>query len=107
MGFNLFTGNRSRINQLEEADPFGIGYKDKFGVYHKNPPVNETGTPYRLGALTVGYKGYRVGVNSEQVRHAIQNAVIHRGINDNEFINQSWYWRSYFKFQTPNPFSSW
>ena len=53
------------------------------------------------------YKGYRIGVNSEHVRQFIQNVVIHRAINDNEFMNQSWDWKSYFKYQTPNQFTSW
>ena len=105
-GFNLFTGERPRKEQKgEEASTHS--YKDRFGVYHKNAPVNEIGTKYRLGALTVGYKGFRMGVDSEHVRHAIQNAIIHRGIDDNEFMNQSWDWKPYFQYQTPNQFSSW
>ena len=105
-GFNLFTGQRSRTDQeTEEASTHS--YKDRFGVNHKNAPVNEIGTKYRLGALTFGYGGYRVGVNSEHIRHAIQNSIIHRAINDNEFMNTSWYWKGYVQYKTSNIFTSW
>jgi len=70
-------------------------------------PVNEVNSKYRLGALTVGYGAYRIGVNSEQVRHAIQNSVIHRMISDNEFMNTSWNWNEYSQFKTSNIFTSW
>jgi hypothetical protein len=105
-GFNLFTGARPRDKQgFEEASTHG--YKDRFGVNHRNAPVNEIGTRYRLGALTVGYGGYRVGVNSEHVRHAIQNSIIHRMIGDNEFMNTSWDWKGYSQYRTSNGFTSW
>ena len=77
------------------------------GIYHQNLPTNEQGTKYRLGALTIGYGGYRIGVNSEHVRHFIQNAFSHRAIDDNEFENTSWDWKGYSQYQTPNQFSSW
>ena len=32
---------------------------------------------YRLGALSLGYKGQRVGWNSEGIRHAFQNQFAH------------------------------
>lgn len=76
-------------------------------MYHKNAPVNEIGTKYRLGALTAGYKGFRMGVNSEHVRHAIQDIAIHNAIGDLTFKNQSWDWKSYNQYSTPNMFTSW
>ncbi|KQB41122.1 polymorphic toxin type 23 domain-containing protein [Flavobacterium aquidurense] len=106
-GFNLFTGRRSEADQLNETNNYGIAYKDRFGVYHKNAAVNEQGNKYRLGALTVGYGAYRVGVNSEHVRHAIQNSVIHRMIDDREFMNTSWDWKGYGQYKTSNIFTSW
>lgn len=117
-GFNLMTGNRSLENQKAE-DKIVTGYKRNGKPILENPTynpelrdsynrkfrhgfVNETGTKYRLGALTVGYKGYRVGVNSEHVRHAIQNRLIHNAIKDRGFENLSWNWNSYFQYRTPN-----
>jgi RHS repeat-associated protein len=105
IGFNLFTGQRSREDQKKEDKRYG--FVDSMGVYHQNPAANEQGARYRLGALTVGYGGYRVGVNSEHVRHAIQNSIIHRMITDNEFVNTSWDWKGYSQYRTGNMFTSW
>ncbi|WP_396178415.1 polymorphic toxin type 23 domain-containing protein [Flavobacterium sp.] len=122
-GFNLMTGNRSLENQAAE-EKIITGYKrngkpklenptynpelrDNYNRKFRHGYVNETGTKYRLGALSVGYKGFRAGVNSEHVRHAIQNRFIHNGIKDRGFENLSWNWNSYFQYKTPNMFTSW
>ncbi len=60
----------------------------------------------RLGVLTVGYKGWRAGVNSKNVRHAIQDRFIHGLIKDAGFENQSWDWQPYFQYRTFNQFTS-
>lgn len=106
VGFSLFTGNRSLQNQRAERFAESPS-RDQFGVYHRNTYVNETGTSYRLGALAVSYGNYRAGVDSEHVRHAIQNSVIHRLIHDTEFINQSWNWNGFSQYKTRNNFTSW
>ena len=73
--------------------------------------MHEVGTKYRLGALSVGYKGYRMGVNSEKRRHAIQNHAIHNssfnpfGVKifnkaQRGFKNQSWDYKDYFQCKT-------
>lgn len=62
---------------------------------------------YRLEDLTFGYKGYRVGINSEHVRHAIQDKAIHGIIGDAGFQNMSWNTTGYFQYRTPNIFTSW
>ena len=83
----------------------GTNYKDSFGRNLPNGPTIE-GTPHRLGALSFGYKGYRIGVNSEKIRHAIQNHAIHNlrikifGLTlfdkrQRGFENQSWDVKSY------------
>jgi hypothetical protein len=104
-GFNLFTGQRSKTDQDTEAKNYC--YQDSMGIYHQNARVNETGIKYRMGALTVGYGSYRIGTNSEHVRHAIQNSIIHRMIGDNEFENTSWDWKGYSQIKTSNIFTSW
>ncbi|SHG45380.1 polymorphic toxin type 23 domain-containing protein [Pedobacter caeni] len=113
-GFNLFTGNRSYDNQLIEDKDIKVDGKfpivntrDEYGAKYKRGYVNETGTKYRLGALTVGYKNYRFGTDSEHVRHAIQDIAIHGLIGDAGFQNMSWDWKGYSQFKTPNKFSSW
>lgn len=118
VGFNLFTGRRSLLDQEEEKKKMlenskGILYNpivnevDKYGRKFKYGFVNETGTKYRLGALSVGFGGYRIGTNSEHIRHAIQNRFIHNFIGDRGFENQSWNWKPYFQYRTFNRFTSW
>lgn len=114
VGFNLFTGNRSKENQKLESfftDDDGknsiVNMTDSYNRKFKRGFVNETGPAYRLGALYFGYKNYRIGTNSEKVRHAIQDIVIHGMIGDRGFKNQSWFWDSYFQYQTQNKFTTW
>ncbi|MEM0542327.1 polymorphic toxin type 23 domain-containing protein [Flavobacterium sp. j3] len=112
-GFNLMTGYRGRDNQEYENENMKIGKNWKFGTqdqYGAKFPrgyVHETGNKYRLGALSVGYKGYRVGINSERIRHAIQDKAIHGIIGDAGFQNTSWNVKGYFQHKTPNIFTSW
>lgn len=113
-GFNLMTGYRDYENEngtiSQHRDSPCI---DDFGRRMPNGLALEVGEKYRLGALTIGYKGYRVGVNSEHVRHAIQNQAIHNlkfGPLDKRqmgFENQSWNWKGYFQYKTPNLNTSW
>lgn len=118
VGFQLFTGYRGLDNQKEEGKiinskgklvnpTYDPQLRGSFGRKYKHGFVNETGTPYRLGALSFGYKGYRIGVNSEHVRHAIQNRFIHGLIKDRGFRNMSWNWQSYAQYRTPNMFTAW
>jgi len=106
VGFNLFTGER---NSKDQKGEIGLPKEttDDFGKFFKNGFVKEQGYPYRMGTLTFGYKGYKFGVNSEHIRHAIQTRVIHDVIGDRGFKNQSWNWKSYFQYKTPNKFTSW
>lgn len=119
-GFNFFTGYRDYDNEngiiSTHRDPLCI---DDYGRRMPNGLALESGPKYRLGTLTMGYKGYKVGVNSEHVRHAIQNQAIHnlripwfngKSIIDKRqmgFENQSWDWQGYFQYRTNNKFTSW
>jgi len=100
MGINLFTGYRGLDNQSIEAESMVLNSKGKL----VNPIVNETddynrkfkygftneiGTSYRFGAAYFGYNNFRIGTNSEHIRHAIQNKFIHGLIKDRGFKNQS------------------
>lgn len=119
-GFNLFTGYRDYENECGSvADHRDVPVRDKFNRKMPNGYAKEEGTKYRLGALTVGYKGYKVGVNSEHVRHAIQDQAIHnlripwfkgKSIFDKRqmgFENQSWNWNGYSQYKSSNGFTSW
>lgn len=103
IGFNLFTGKR--VNILKEY-PENIQY-DQYGNKYKYGYVDEVGTPYRLGTLSIGYKNFHFGTNSEKIRHAIQDTFIHRLIHDAGFQNQSWKWKGYLQYKTTNKFTSW
>lgn len=84
-----------------------------------NGLVKEDGYKYRMGALYFSYKNYRIGVDSEHVRHAIQDQAIHNLripwfngksiLNKKQmgFENQSWDWKPYFQYKTSNIFTSW
>lgn len=115
VGFNLFTGYRDYDGEngsvTQHRNPMSV---DEFGRRMPNGVVRELNTPYRLGLLTMGYKNTRMGVNSEHVRHAIQDQAIHNlkipGIIDKRqmgFANQSWNWDGYAQYRTRNSFSSW
>ena len=115
-GFNLFTGRRNRKDQEKEVKIINsrgkyenpiVNTVDCYGANYKRGYVNEMGVKHRLGALTLGYGGFRVGANSEKVRHAIQDVVIHGLIKDRGFENQSWKWDSFYQYRTYNPFTSW
>ncbi|WP_199120773.1 polymorphic toxin type 23 domain-containing protein [Pedobacter sp. ASV28] len=67
----------------------------------------ETGPSYRVGALILGIKNYRFGANSEHVRHAVQDRVIHGMIGNAGFRNMLWNWRGFSQFRSRNMFSSW
>lgn len=56
----------------------GRGRKGDYGERYKHGRVRERGPRYRYGGLTANYKGLSVGVNSDWVRHAVQNIFAHR-----------------------------
>jgi len=118
IGINLFTGYRGLDNQSIEAESMVLNSKgklvnpivnetDDYNRKFKYGFTNETGTSYRLGAAYFGYNNFRIGTNSEHIRHAIQNKFIHGLIKDRGFKNQSWNWKPYFQYQTKNIFTSW
>ncbi|MGS0749249.1 polymorphic toxin type 23 domain-containing protein [Halpernia sp. GG3] len=120
VGFSLFTGKRLYDDEngsiSKHRDPLCI---DNYNRRMPNGNVLETGQKYRFGGLYLSYKNYRIGVNSEHVRHAIQDQAIHnlripwfneKSILDKRqmgFENQSWNWKSYFQYKTTNKFTSW
>ena len=97
IGFNLFTGDpglESR-NRSKAKGPFG------FDEYISEP------RKYRLGAAYLGYKKLKVGVNSEYVRHGIQNYAIHRPQGLAYFPVQNNKINSFYRFGSQNPLSLW
>lgn len=106
VGFNLFTGKRKDYSD----DKANVGKMDySLGRRFPNGFVKEEGPRYRMGALYFSYKGYRVGTDSEHVRHAIQDQATHNFLGEKQpgFILTSWDWKPYSQYRTPNKFTSW
>ncbi|AUP79808.1 DUF6443 domain-containing protein [Flavivirga eckloniae] len=115
VGFNLFTGSRSKSSYEGDKDEKKraraidrYGDTGFYGERYPNGFVNETGTAYRLGALYFGFKNYRIGIDSDRyVRHPIQNRFAH-GINSQPgFRSYSDAIYLYSQYKTSNPFSLW
>lgn len=117
VGFNLFTGQRDKESYgLEKSGKWDgnvgeIGpYKNgSYGEHYKNGLVNEKGPRYRMGAAYFGFKDYKIGTNSEWIRHAIQNVAIHGTFiaNQRMFEMQSGNWGGYFQYKSSNIFTTW
>ncbi len=108
VGFNLFTGSRTDYSGDEAEMRKGLQY----GKYGEKMPagfVKEDGTPYRLGALYIGYKGHRIGIDSDRhVRHPIQNIVAHWWISKQPgFRSHSDSVNGYYQYQSYNPYTLW
>ncbi|MGY0426783.1 MAG: polymorphic toxin type 23 domain-containing protein [Polaribacter sp.] len=108
LGFNLFTGSRTEYNRDKAEMAKGLQY----GRYGEKMPygfVKETGTPYRLGALYVGYRGSRLGIDSDRyVRHGIQDIGAHSWISKQPgFRSLSDNINGYFQYQSHNPYTLW
>ncbi len=109
VGFNLFTGDPN----LDDAPGNYKGVEPLAG--HPDGPRGLGGqyaglnaSKYRLGAAYVGYNGYRVGRNSEGIRHAIQNRVAHDMIKYQPYFKERPIApQGYFQYQSPNPFTLW
>ncbi len=62
---------------------------------------------YRLGALSLGYKHYRIGANSENIRNLFQNLIVHKITGDPYFKNLNNKWNLYFNFGSTNRYGLW
>jgi RHS repeat-associated protein len=71
IGFNLFTGDPGLIQGQRVSIP-GTGIHEGKLVY-----TSGNSDDYRSGILYLGFGPYRFGVNSEDVRHGIQNVFSH------------------------------
>jgi len=105
LGLLMFTGDPGYSER--EIDKENKYLDAKHGLYKQS----EQGDPdsHRLGALFIGMGGYRIGRNSEGIRHKIQNQLIH---------NSSLVKSPYFKVlnitsnvyggrHSKNPFTTW
>jgi RHS repeat-associated protein len=97
-GFNLFTGDPN-VGKDRPIDPNILQETYNGGTSDK----------YRLGAAFFGYQNYRVGANSERIRHSIQNRLSHDILNPGtpHFKVLNNHWNSYFRVGKSNPLSLW
>ncbi|MDR3235433.1 MAG: hypothetical protein LBT48_01740 [Prevotellaceae bacterium] len=108
IGVNLYTGNYASRKSIEGRDGIteeGVYYPNG---YYKGGNVDD----YRMGALYVGYKSYRAGVNSEWVRHYAQNIFAHNALKPQPGflfvnLNKNKDWNPYFSYKSRNPYSLW
>lgn len=103
---NLFTGksggDAGQPNNIDKESG-RLRKGEKLGIWN-NPEADM----YRLGALTIGYKGWRVGTNSEYVRDVVQNWFAHTIISPQPgFRMLSKNWLPYIQYQTRNPYTLW
>ncbi|GEM50898.1 hypothetical protein EB1_06880 [Empedobacter brevis NBRC 14943 = ATCC 43319] len=117
LGMNLFTGLRNSSSYNIENGGFHDGVRgdlgpetQKNGITYKYGLVREFGNKYRMGALYIGYKNYRFGIDSDRhIRHTIQN----RWIHNSKFAAQRAFevidfsTKPYLQYQTINKFTSW
>ena len=71
IGFNLFTGDPGFSNLDRPTEP-GINIHENRDVYNGG-----NADKYRSGILYLGFGKYRLGANTEGIRHAIQNQFAH------------------------------
>lgn len=106
-GFNLFTGKRTEFDTDDQV--INKPLPGPYGETYPHGHVIERGTPYRLGAAYVSYKGARFGIDSDRhVRHPIQNHMAHNFFQPQPgFHVYSDTVKIYQQFQTYNPFTLW
>lgn len=84
------------------------GISPKSDMYPHGHYVGGDVDKYRLGAVSIGYKGYRLGVNTEAARHVFQNQLAHTIIKPQpgfKVLNNKWY--PYFFWGTYSNYSLW
>lgn len=79
-GVAITVGDYSLNTHFVTGDPDALGRADRpydtnTGIYHDRN--GSTPDMYRIGSLTLGYKGTFAGWNSERIRHLGQNRFAH------------------------------
>lgn len=102
LGLNLFTGDPAKNKGLRRI----IEDDGKFGTYLLASD-GEDPDKYRLGVFYIRYKIFRLGTNSEYIRHWTQNRMIHDTTESPQFAMRDKSWKLYGGIYTYNPFSAW
>jgi len=117
VGINLFTGLRDYSSYEFENSGKWDGKSGKLGMpvctngtCYKYGLVNEQGPRYRMGALYIGYKNFRIGIDSDKhVRNTFQNRWTHnaRFAAQRAFEIIDFSTKPYFQYQSKNMFTTW
>lgn len=105
---NLFTGKSGTDESGERFEDAILNsdlvdFNGRKHGYWKNSQADT----YRLGALSFGYKGYRLGANSEHVRNFFQNVIAHNVSPQPGFRMLGNSISSYFQYQSHNRYTLW
>lgn len=108
---NLFTGDYKNEDGTHSTEAV-IGHPDRMKKgkqQYGGQYTSGTANKYRLGALYVGYRGIRYGINSDRyVRHPIQNHFAHNFAKPQSgFRSYSNSISPYSQFRSFNPFTLW
>jgi hypothetical protein len=102
LGLNLFTSDPAKDKGLRRI----IEDEGKYGTYLLASDGDDP-DKYRLGVFYFRYKIFRLGTNSEYVRHWTQNRLIHDTAGSPQFAMRDKKWRLYGGIYTYNPFTAW
>lgn len=102
LGLNIFTGTPSKSKDLRRI----IEDEGAYGTY-LNGYGGDDPDKYRLGLFYFRYKIFRLGTNSELIRHWTQNRLIHDNTQSPQFAIRDKKWRLYGGIYTYNPFTAW
>jgi hypothetical protein len=102
MGLLMYTGDPGKEKLDRKTERYPGTDKGAYVAKRTNPDS------HRMGALYFGIGGYRLGYNSEDVRHHWQNKLIHKHVTKSAFfkvlpIQGSVYGGHYSK----NPYTTW
>lgn len=106
LNLNMFTGRSGNDSNCSDCIDKTAGRSKKgnaLGLW-SNPEADK----YRMGVLSLSYRGFNVGVNSEHVRDAFQNWFAHKFVSPQPgFRMLSRNWDLYSQFRTENKYSRW
>jgi hypothetical protein len=96
---NMFTGEHSYFDYSDEKN------------YPRGLKAGGSADKYRFGAITLGFKGSRIGWNSESIRDLFQNRFAHEIVSPQEYFKRmpnGYPGQSHFQFSNfNNPYSLW
>ena len=93
---NLFTGSRdTHTGYGRESSTYPNGY-------YTGGDVDD----YRMGALSIGYKNFRIGLNSERIRHTFQTTM-HNFFNIPTYQMLNNHWNLYYYWGSNSRYSLW